>query len=188
MAAVASGLAGCAPGIQVGFDSHTDFSLLRTWDWQPRDTPAVQATGEDEQRLEARLAHSIAGGFRSLGYDRTTREPDFRVVYDLSLELRQQMVNVPRAPYLVSSMSSSASYWVEGTDTERREFRELRLVIAVLDADGRVVWKGGVLRRLEASQESDVGHAVEELLERFPRARTAPAPSTEDEQVAMRPI
>lgn len=159
---------GCSTIVDVAFDEGEDFSRYRTWDWQRRGARAISAPGEEGAALDALLRRLIGRELVARGYRRVDAPPDLWVGYQLRLRRRLVVVEVPRAPYLLSSHHASASYWIEGTDTEKRAVEDARLDVIAVSAAGRVVWQGALQRRTEGEAGLDFEQAVERLLERFP--------------------
>ncbi len=173
IALAVSGLA-CATTTRVSFDESADCSSFRTWDWLGRVARLVDGQRGGGPDLDGLLSHLIQRSLAARGYERSRGHPDFFVTYDFKLQRRTRIVEVPRAPYLLSSHHSSASYWIEGSDTELRVYRDLRLSVAVVEPGGRIVWKGVLRRELHEGQKSGLAEAVANVLGRFPRAPDRP--------------
>jgi hypothetical protein len=73
-------------------------------------------------------------------------------------------------------MNSSASYWVEGSDSQIRIYDDIRLGIVAIDPHGRVLWRGRLTDSVEEGFSLPVGDAVSTLVGRFPRSGPAIAP------------
>ena len=172
-------LSGCAKAPDTGFDLDGRFVPFHTWDWQSVEDPRVEAP-QSPALLEGRLARTIDGALAERGYVRGREAPDFRVDYRLTIERRSELVEVPMAPYLLLSHDHTASYWIEGTDTERRTVEHLRLAVDVHDQDGRLVWRSAIRRRLEPPERWDLEELVQEVLRRFPKARRVPVPPPDE--------
>ena len=168
-----SGLA-CATTTRVALDERANFSSFHTWDWHGRVAQLVDGQHGGGPDLDGLLSHLIQRSLADRGYERSRRHPDFFVTYDFKLQRRSRTIQVPRAPYLLSSHHSSASYWIEGSDTELQTYRDLRLSVAVIERGGRVVWKGVLRRELADGQNSALAEAVASVLARFPRASDRP--------------
>ena len=164
----------CVTRVDVQLGEGQDLSQLRTWRWLPSGASpevGVDAPHRDEQELHARLGRLVERRLVAKGYEQA--EPaDFFVVYHLLLQPRTVAVLVPRAPYLLLSMSSSPSYWIEGSDEEIRVYEDFRLIIGLLTKPGKLVWRGVFERKVEEGKGLALDRAVAELLERLP----APAP------------
>ena len=128
--------AGCSTTrVDVTSDDRFAFAQLDTWNWLPsrKDVrQGVDAPHRDAARLHAQLGKMIARQLGSQGYEHSRRANAY-VIYHLVLVPRKVAVQVPRAPYLLSSMNHTPSYWIEGTDEEIRIYEDFRLVIALLD-------------------------------------------------------
>jgi hypothetical protein len=163
---------GCATAPDVAFDFRpgTDFAQLVHWSWQRDAGPRVYAPHADARGLQARVAQLIEARMREAGFEKggRTGPSDFAVHYQLTLQRKAENVEVPLAPQLVSSYSSSASYWVEGTKSERREFDDLTLTIDVSVGAGQVIWHATYDRRLQSAEQVPLEEAVVTLLEQFP--------------------
>ena len=167
---------GCAGSVDAAFDPGEDFSRFHVWSFEPSDDPRVEAPGRSELALDAQLRRLIHRAMGARGYHHGRERPDFFVRYHLSLQPTIEVVRIPLAPYLLSSMSSSPSYWIEGSDTEERRYDDLRLAIDVSTGSGKVVWKAGMRERLDYGRRPRLDLAVTDLLERFPKASPRPDP------------
>lgn len=169
---IAIGLAalgvGCATSSNVAFDRKADFSGYARWDWLPSPVPPVSSPHHQSRALATRMTEGIEREMEGHGFERSRDGADFYVGYHLGLQRLAKMVNVPLAPYLLSSMNSSASYWIEGTKAEKRVFEHMQLAIHIADARGRVVWQGSVTRRLEKGSSIPLDGAISEILDEFP--------------------
>ena len=175
VAAVAATLS-CATAIQVAYDEQEDLSRYRTWAWESDVDARAFASRSSHSPLVTLLTRQIGQRLQDRGYEHTPTGADLWVRYQISMRRMLVAVEVPRAPYLLSSLSSSPSYWIEGTDTERRLMRDLWILIEVSDPDGRLVWKGAARRRVEDGQKLDVEDLVASVLGRFPaRSRSGEA-------------
>jgi hypothetical protein len=151
------------------YDEHEDFSLHRTWGWLPRTTENVDAPGADARAIDAFFTRWIADDLEARGLERTREAgADLLVTYRFSLRQRGELVNVPSAPYLLSSHHASPSFWVEGGRQELRLVRDVELWIGMLDADGRVVWQGVFRERVAQGHSLRLREVVARVLERFP--------------------
>ena len=169
----------CATQVDVTLDERADLSQLRTWTWLPAGTSpemGVDAPHRDAAGLHAHLGRLVERELWAQGFERSERA-DFFVIYHLVLKPRSVAVQVPRAPYLLSSMSYSPSYWIEGSDEEIRVYEDFRLVIGLLSEPGRLLWRGVVERKVVAGKALSLDTAVADLLERLPSR----APSREDD-------
>ena len=92
------------------------------------------------------------------------------------LEPQAVAVLVPRAPYLLLSMNSSPSYWIEGSDEEIRVYEDFRLIIGLFREPGQLVWRGVLQRKVKDGKGLALDRAVEELLDRLPVPVLAPGP------------
>lgn len=169
IALAASGL-GCATTTRVGVEERADFSSFRTWDWHGRVAPLVDGQHGGGKDLDGLLSHLIHRSLAARGYQRSRRGPDFFVTYDFKLRRRSRVEQVARAPYLLSSLHASPSFWIEGGEVTRRVYRELQLAVAVVERGGRMVWKGVVRRELDEYQNPGLADAVRTVVARFPRA------------------
>lgn len=166
---------GCATG-GVTVEQHEDLEGLRTWNWLPPDgSPqiGVRAPHRDAARLHAHLARLIEKRLRAQGFARDPRA-DFFVIYQLVLEPRKVAVHVPRAPYLLSSMDSSPSYWIEGSDEKIRVYEDFKLVIAVLTRAERIVWRAVLEQKVQDGKDLSLAAAVAVLLARLPPPAAGP--------------
>lgn len=161
---------GCVgPVVDVDFDEGEDFSLYRTWSWLPHTTSNLDVPGGKPEELDALLAHTIAGHLEQGGLRRVrSREADLLVGYRFSVRQRAEIVNVPRAPYLLPSLHASNSWLIEGSERETQIHRDVELWIGLLEPDGRVVWQGAVRRRYEKGEAFRLRDVVSALLDRLP--------------------
>jgi len=174
-------LSGCASKIEAAFDPGEDFAGYHTWDWQTLGGPWVESSQASPSALHSELRSLIGQGLSLRGYVRGPERPDFFVRFRLSLERRTEQIAVPRAPYLLSSMNSGASYWIEGTESVLRSFDDMQLSIEVSGRSGRVVWTAATRERLDEGQSPDLDAVVKALLARFPEATPPPRPDPADQ-------
>ncbi len=168
----------CASSVDVRFDERADFSRYHTWSWLPDAASRVDAPHADPARLDAQLARLIEEQLGQHGYERAAERADFFVSYRLALHRHAVEVEVPRAPYLLSSYSSSPSYWIEGSEVKKRIFEDLQLVVRVAGPDGRTTWQAALKRRLEDGSGLRLDDLIVTLLERFPAHRNGSRPRT----------
>jgi hypothetical protein len=162
--------AGCVSTVRVTVQESETLSALSTWDWLPPGSSpraGVVAPHRDEADLHAELGRLVAEELRSHGYARSA-DAGFHVIFQLVLEPRRVIVQRPRAPYLLSSMNQSASYWIEGTDEEIRIYESFRLVIAIVDETGRIAWRGVFDRQVDEGKPLSLDRAVAALVARLP--------------------
>ncbi len=159
---------GCAHSVVVDVDEQEDFSSYRTWDWMPQVKPKVVAMSGNGSALDARVARLIEASLREQGFERTSDHPDFYLTYFLLVKRQTEIVQQAVAPEYLSSLSSSASYWIEGSVEEIRQYDVYRLAIGVSDGPGRMTWRAVVANRVAAETELPLEDAVGALFERFP--------------------
>jgi hypothetical protein len=165
---VLTGLAmACSTIVDVSVNAGTDLSSQRTWSWQTRAGGVVDAP-RSRSALSTRLDRAVERELTVRGYQQVPQDADLRVMYHLSLQPRSESVQVPRAPYLLSSMSSSASYWIEGTDVEQRAYQQVRLGIHIRDPAGRELWSASLSEKVNEGQQLDLDAEVATLLRRLP--------------------
>ena len=157
---------GCATIVDISVDERAELSRYRTWSYA---VSTVDASRSEAAPLHQLLAPLIEEALSARGFEHTLDGADFLVGYHFGLRYQVELVDTPRAPYLLSSSHSSASYWIEGSDQERRTYRDLRLAIDVTDRTGRAIWQGELQRRREAYTPLGLANAVAKLLERFPQ-------------------
>jgi hypothetical protein len=161
-------LAGCSTSLTIDVDEHEDFSNYRTWDWMPEIRSRVAGPFENLPALDVRTSRRIAAELAIRGFEHTEPPADFYVTYRLSVHQRSELVEQPMAPYLLSSHNSSASYWVEGTESVERRIDDFRLVIGVTPGGSRMTWLASFERSLDPSEDLPIEAAVEKLFDRFP--------------------
>jgi hypothetical protein len=156
----------CATPVGIEQDPRADFSQFQTWDWQPEGLSV--AAPEAPLVLAADVVRAIVQTLRDQGFERRKGDADFFVSIDLLLRRRYAIVEVPIAPYLLSSQNASASYWIEGSTKERRAFEDLTLVVGIHRGPGPAVWRGAASRSVEAGVDLPVQRVVDDLLARLP--------------------
>jgi hypothetical protein len=159
--------AGCTSLVQVDADDGVDFATYRTWNWLPYTTRRVDAPLADERALDARLARLIEEALLREGFERSAK-PDFFVAYHFSLRRRSEVVNVPMAPYLLSSHHFSPSYWVEGSRRTTHHYEALKLSIGFTPGGAHLPWRAVWVTRVEDGDILPLDAAVDDLLSRFP--------------------
>lgn len=163
--------AGCAGTVDVVVDEREDLSPHRTWDWSPHARSNVAAPHGDAAALDARLARLIGQSLLANGFQRARGRADFFVTYRLGLRRRAVVVNQPRAAYELSSLHSSGSYLIEGSERVTRVYMEIHLAVGVTGARGRTLWHAELAQRAEDIFALKLEEAVALLFERFPRHR-----------------
>lgn len=159
----------CSTTVNVVVDEREDFSRYRRWDFYSRASPKVDAPYADPRALDARVARLIEQELQERGFERSA-SPDFLVSYHLALRRRVVVFEEPAAPYLLSSHTSSASYWIEGASRKVSQVHEdLRLAIGLSDGSGRRrTWRGVLLRTVVDASVLPLDDAVATLLDRLP--------------------
>ncbi len=174
LAALSGAASGCMAPVRVAFDEREDFARYRTWSWRPNVTATLAAPTGRSSPLNLLIASKIERELSRRGYQPSDGAPDLLVGYGLTLARRVVLAEVPRAPYLLSSLSSSASYWIEGTDLEKQRVHDVTIWIEITDANGRSVWTGESRQRLERGQKFDLDARIVALLERLPERQAPP--------------
>jgi hypothetical protein len=167
---------GCASTVDVVYDERQDFSSYRTWDWLPQDLPSIDAPHSNADALDARLMRLIERELVASGFPRAgAGPPDFFVTYHLALRRRSVLIDEPAAPYLLSSLHSSPSYWIEGSRKAKRVYEDVRLAIGMSEGRGRMIWRALLQRTLEDPSLLPLDADVATLLARIPRTPPADA-------------
>ena len=159
---------GCAHSVSVDVDEQEDFSSYRTWDWMPQIGRKVIAPYGSASALDTRMARLIEASLREQGFERSSDHPDFYLTYFLVVKRQTEVVQQAVAPYLLSSLDSSPSYWIEGSVSETRQYDVYRLAIGVSEGPGRMTWRAAAASRVAADSELPLDDAVEALFDRFP--------------------
>jgi len=155
---------GCAATVDVVVDEREDLSQYRTWGWSPR----AGAPDGDASALVARL---IEQKLLENGFERAGDRADFFVTYRLARRHQTVVVIEPRAAYELSSLHSSPSFLIEGSERVSRVYAEIHLTIGVTGARGRILWYAELMQQEEDTFALKLDDAVALLLERFPRHR-----------------
>jgi hypothetical protein len=166
---------GCATRIDVDFDENEPFDQYQTWSWHLEAESAPPEADRAAVMLDGRVRRLIGQAIESRGYERVEVDPDLLLTYESSLRQHLVTANVPRAPYLLSSHHSSASYWIEGTDETVELHEDFSLLVEAFEPEGRRVWKGRFELAVERPATINVGEAVTALLERFPSRGPTPS-------------
>ena len=166
---------GCAYSVIVDVDEREDFSHYQTWDWMPQIRHKVVAPHGSAPELDARVAGLIEASLRSQGFERTSDRPDFYLTYFLTVQRRTEVVQQAVAPYLLSSLDSSPSYWIEGSVSVTRHYDYFRLAIGISEGRGRMTWRAALVSRVVAETELPLDDAVGILFDRFPPYDSAEA-------------
>lgn len=158
----------CASSVDVAFEDRRTLSRYSTWDWRADATSQVEANPADAAALQSHVGRLIEQALRGRGFERDRHNADIFLTYQVAHRLLVEIVDVPMAPYFLSSHHGSTSYWVEGTQKERRIFREVRLMLLVTQGDGRTLWQASLERRANESSAFPLAEVVGSLIERFP--------------------
>jgi len=168
---------GCAHPVLVDVDASRDLARYRTWSFGQNATATLASPKGQRSPLNRLLAEGIEGELTRRGYQQQKVAPDLLVTYSLELERRTILEQVPRAPYLLSSLSSSPSFWVEGSDLQRRQVSDVTLFVDVSDGAGHPLWSGESRQRLRRGEKLDLAASIATLLESIPESSpAAPAP------------
>ncbi|MFQ5417055.1 MAG: DUF4136 domain-containing protein [Myxococcota bacterium] len=159
----------CATGIDVVFDEREDLSKYQTWNWLPREGARVEVTHGNAAALDAKLARLIERQLLENGFRRAGVRPDFYVHYRLARRRHLVVVVEPSAVYELSSLHSSPSYVIEGTQKVTHRYTELRLAIGAVRARGGTLWRATFAQDEREHAAVKLDDAVAMLLERFPR-------------------
>lgn len=169
LACLALCLQACLAPVKTRFTENEDFSRYRRWSWVPREgAPVIRSHRAGARDLDARIGEAIERILRGNGFIHVDRDGEFYVTYDVSLQRRQVVVDVPMGMQLVNSYNSSASYWVEGFDREIRIYDELELTIGIADPTGKVLWHGSLVEPIEDRDLIPARKAVDTLLKDLP--------------------
>lgn len=167
----------CATIIDVQFDDGLELARHRTWSWlsSPDAGPRVHVDKaiEDPHALDVQISSLIEEGLRERGFDLVTEEPDFYITYSLNVDAEIVSVLVPRAPYLLSSYSSAASYIVEGSNSVDRLRLDIRLQVAAMEPEERIIWQGELVRTTDSETLRLLSKDVAALMMRFPYRKTS---------------
>jgi hypothetical protein len=172
LALLASQGLACLASTRVDYDQKEDFSQYRTWSWAKQEGARVEAPHRiDPQAIDTFLAGHIKMSMAERGYEYVDEGGDFLLAFELELLRRNEAVDVPMAPDLVSSYNSSASYWVEGSNTEPRVFDDVQLSLEAIDKTGRSIWRASLAEPIETNDKIPLEEEVSNLLERFPERK-----------------
>jgi hypothetical protein len=161
--------AGCTTTVDVVSDGLEDFSSLRSWEWLPVSKPNVVTEDGSVRGLDARVSALVEQELLERGFARGGGNPDFYVSYHLVLSSRKVVIDVPMAPYLLSSHNASASFWIEGSRKETVVRQDLRLSVGVSDTRGRMIWEATLLQRQQSGPPIGLEEAVATLCARLPQ-------------------
>jgi hypothetical protein len=159
---------GCAHTVVVDVDEQEDFSSYQTWDWMPQLHGKVIAPYGSASAMDARVAGLIEKTLHDQGLRRSSEHPDFYLTYLLIVTRQTELVQQAVAPNLLPSLSSDASYLVEGSVAMIERHDNYRLAIGVSQRPGHMTWRGAVTGRVTADTELPLDDAVQDLFERFP--------------------
>ena len=176
--ALALSSAACATRIDVDRAPGADFSQFKTWDWQPGGLK-VETPG-NRSKLVRDLSLAIERSLADQGFERGGADADFFVVLDVLVRRGEVAVRVPLAPYLFSSNSSGASYWIEGSRVEYRTVHDLTLALGIRAREGPVVWRAIASNRVEEGRALPIHEIVGSLASHLPEASGVPAPGEID--------
>lgn len=168
---VALVMVGCSSvNTSFDYDSHTDFSKLRTFAWMPR--PATDTGGNAQQAqagnslFDKRLKTAVNNNLEAKGYSIDTTEPDFVIVYHTGV---QDKVNVTNWGY------TYGPYWGPwGESVDVSQYTEGTLIIDFIDyVTKSIVWRGTAQKALSGNvkpedADKNVQKAVDQLLAKFP--------------------
>ena len=171
-------LLACA-GVRVSqdYDSTTDFTSYRTFDWFPRERQLTGEGGGAEPFLEERIQTAVGRELATRGYEKVAgRTPDFYVNYHVSVQqkLTTSGVNVG---YGVGSYGSWGGVGIGMRTNPVRQYEEGTLIIDFIDGGSRkLVWRGTGSKALARNPSPEdttatVDVAAREILEQFPPDR-----------------
>lgn len=166
----------CTTRVGVEFDRAEDFSGYHTWEWLPRNQPALRVRGSSAAGLHdlivARVEHELTeAGFVPADTGAGADPPDFFITYHAEIQREWVVTTESSATQFVPSLSQSPSYDVGRSEKQVSVFERAHLVIDVADGRQRqLVWRGHAEGRVRGSFRPHLGGAVEEILDRFPPA------------------
>jgi hypothetical protein len=169
----------CAPPVAVEFDERVDIARYRAWDWLPRAAGSVDAPENDAPALDERLARLVERALQARGFERKRGRAEFFVSYYLRVE--REVVSFSETPAIqeLSSHHSSPSYQIQATRRELRTYEKGHLAIVVAGVrQRRVIWRGDFEERFRDDFAPHLEEAVQNILDRFPRADPGAAPPT----------
>jgi len=165
-------LIACASGrVSQDYDSATDFSVYRTYDWYPGERPPSGNVHLDSPLLEQRVIDAVDRALAARGYVKFEDEsPNFHVNYFFTVETRLQSSGMD---YRVGTYGRHGGASV-GSGDRLREVDEATLVIDILDAEsGDLAWRGTRSRRVKLGATPEhttqlIDDAVTAILTQFP--------------------
>ena len=139
------------------YDTDTDFSSLKTFDWMKDPITAISSAREaivKSTLLDRRVKEAVNSQLAVKGLKQDAADPDFLIVYYISVEDKLK------------------DY---GSRYDRvREYREGTLILDFVDRDTmEIIWRGIAQRTLDPNptpekMKKNVDEAVEKLFDNFP--------------------
>lgn len=133
-----------------------------------RSTYRVTSPLRDADALDADIARYIESALETLGFERVEVEADFYVNYKLILQPRAELVEGNFSSRYLASLSHSASYIIESTEINRKDYEDLNFSIDLREPRGRTLWRSEIAVRLKAFGALELQGKVDALLARLP--------------------
>ena len=162
----------CAtPSVKVEVDENEDFSNYRTWDWMPQIRPRVEGRYAVTPVLDLRVQRMIEASLEERGFRRTEPPADFYITFRLTIQPKAKLTQNAVAPYVLNSLHSTPSYYIERTEVSEHRFDDFYLAMGITEGGGRMTWQATFEKHIEPNDSLPIEAAVEELFEHFPASR-----------------
>ena len=163
--------AGCSSvSTSFDYDSHEDFSKLKTFAWVPRENATsgnVQQLQLDNNLFEERLERAVNNNLQAKGYVLNSEDPDFVITYHTGV---QDKVDITNWGYTYGPYRGS---WGESIDVN--QYTEGTLVLDFIDFDTKnIIWRGTAQKALSGGTtdpqkaQKRIQNVVDQLLAKFP--------------------
>ena len=177
LASIMLTLAGCAPiTVTRTYDTSTNFSNLKTFDWMPNATISVNDPRVIDHVVESNIKNAVLNELSKKGYKKISDgEPDFYIAYHASLKEKTRDVTLTNY-YGYSGYPETWAYWSgpSSTETYTVTFDEGMVVLDFVDpATKQPIWRGTAQAEVTLTDQPEqkrdrTNKAINKILAKFP--------------------
>jgi hypothetical protein len=171
------GLSGCST-VQVSddYDTGTDFSQLKTYDWLPAGDQVKPTAEEFEKKnplIAERIQKAILANMNAKGYQFVSEKPNAYITYHVGVSSK-----IRSTPVTTSIGFGTGFYGGYGglgvqTGSDIEEYQQGKVVLDILDSNKKLVWRGISTSDVDQHAEpkeitEQVNEIVQKLLAQYP--------------------
>ncbi|MFO7602642.1 MAG: DUF4136 domain-containing protein [Gammaproteobacteria bacterium] len=173
-------LVSCASQVDVDYRAGLDLSNIKTFQVEPKPVNASTDPRIDNPFMQQRTVEALRAGFSAKGWRDAADSADAQIKYHLVI--KQEFETDDSGVYLGIGTGSRHSFFgmtYAFPDRQVASVDVLVLTIDILDAQGGLLWRGSLGRRLLGGSTPDshrqlIQSMVAEILKQFPPQPTPP--------------